>query len=174
MGDPSAVPDLLAKIATPFDTFLGDGVYDGEPVSQAVLNRQPKAQVVVPPHNNAVCSDAGNKQRNRHIQTIAEQGRLAWQRKTGYNLRSYVELAMQRHESACVAATKNRVMDQCVCTQPNDKSRHACIRKILISVRNGGLWRIFDLFNNALMTRLFASLNVLKCLIDFTPKSCKP
>jgi hypothetical protein len=53
---------------------------------------------VVPPHKNAVCSDAGDTQRDQHIQTIAEQGRIAWQRKTGYNLRSYVELAMQRYK----------------------------------------------------------------------------
>jgi hypothetical protein len=76
---------------------MGDGTYDGEPVSQAVLNKQPNAQVVVPPHN-AVCSDAGDTQRDQHIQAIAEQGRIAWQRKTGYNLRSYVELAMQRYK----------------------------------------------------------------------------
>ena len=50
VGDPTAVPDMLAQITTPFDTFMGDGAYDGEPVSQAVLNKQPNAQVVVPPH----------------------------------------------------------------------------------------------------------------------------
>ena len=60
MGDPTAVPDLLDQITTTFDTFIGDGAYDGEPVSQAVLNQQPGAQVVVPPHKNAVCSDAGD------------------------------------------------------------------------------------------------------------------
>ena len=94
VGDPTAVPDLLDPITTPFDTLMGDGAYDGEPVSQAVLNKQPNAQVVVPPHKNAVCSDAGDTQRDQSIQTIAEQGRIAWQRKTGYNLRSHVELAM--------------------------------------------------------------------------------
>jgi hypothetical protein len=39
---------------------MGDGAYDGEPVSQAVLNKQLNAQVVVPPHKNAVCSDVGD------------------------------------------------------------------------------------------------------------------
>ncbi|MDD5411782.1 MAG: transposase [Methylobacter sp.] len=98
VGDPTAVPDLLDQITTLFDTFMGDGAYDGEPVSQAVLNKQPNAQVVVPPHKNAVCSGACDTQRDRHIQIIAEQGRIAWPRKTGYNLRSYVELAMQRYK----------------------------------------------------------------------------
>jgi len=54
VGDPTAVPDLLDQIITTFDTFMGDGAYDGEPVSQAVLNKQPNAQVVVPPHKNGV------------------------------------------------------------------------------------------------------------------------
>lgn len=108
VGDPTAVPDMLAQITTHFDTFMGDG----EPVSQAVLNKQPHVQVVVPPHKNAVCSDAGDTQRDRHIQTIAEQGRIAWQRKTGYNLRSYVELAMQRYKRIFGNTMKARVLPQ--------------------------------------------------------------
>jgi hypothetical protein len=112
IGDPTAVPDLLDQITTPFDTFMGDGAYDGEPVAQAVLNKQPNAQVVVPPHKNAVCSDAGGTQRDQHIQTIAEQGRIAWQRKTGYNLRSYVELAMQRYKRIFGNTMKARVLPQ--------------------------------------------------------------
>src|SRR5664280_1733278 len=40
-------------------------------------------------------------------------------------------------------------MDQCLCTQQNDKSGHACVRKNLTNARNGELWPTFDLFNNA-------------------------
>ena len=43
-------------------------------------------------------SGAGNTQREHHIQVIAQQGRLAWQRITGYSLRNYAELAMQRYK----------------------------------------------------------------------------
>lgn len=32
VGEPTAVPDLLAQIDTPFETFMGDGAYDGDPV----------------------------------------------------------------------------------------------------------------------------------------------
>jgi hypothetical protein len=95
VGDPSAVPDLLAQITTPFETFMGDGGYDGEPVSQAVLDKQPDAQVIIPPHKTAVISNSGDTQRNQHIQTIAQQGRIALQQKIGYNLHSHVELVMQ-------------------------------------------------------------------------------
>ncbi|MFA5924685.1 MAG: hypothetical protein WC856_25930 [Methylococcaceae bacterium] len=116
------------------------------------------AQVVVPPHKNAVCSDACDTQRDQHIQTIAQQGRIAWQQKTGYNLRSHVELAMQRYKRIfgntlkvrALPQQKNGSMDQCVCTQQNDKSGYACVRKNLTNVINGELWPTFDLFNNAL------------------------
>jgi hypothetical protein len=88
VGDPTAGGDLLAQIATPFDAFIGDGAYDGESVSQAVLNYQPDAKVVIPPHKTAVRSLTGDTQRDRHIEDIAEKGRIRWQRETGYNLRS--------------------------------------------------------------------------------------
>lgn len=94
VGDPTAVPDLLTQIVSPFETFMGDGAYDGAPVSQAVLHQQSHARVVVPPHKTAVCSAAGDTQRDHHIQIIAQQGRLAWQKITGYNLRNYAELAV--------------------------------------------------------------------------------
>jgi hypothetical protein len=45
VGDPTAVPDLLAQINTPFEVFMGDGAYDGEPVSRAVLAKQPSARL---------------------------------------------------------------------------------------------------------------------------------
>jgi len=49
-GDSTCVPDLLAQIDTPFDTFMADGTYDGDPVSQAVLEKQANEAVVIPPH----------------------------------------------------------------------------------------------------------------------------
>jgi len=64
VGDPTAVSDLLDQIETPFEVFMGDGAYDGEPVSQAVVTQQPDAKVVVPPHKTAVCSVAGDTQPN--------------------------------------------------------------------------------------------------------------
>ena len=48
VGAPTAVADLLAQITTAFDAFIGDGAYDGEPVSQTVLAYQPDAKVVIP------------------------------------------------------------------------------------------------------------------------------
>ena len=112
VGDPTAVPDLLAQITTPFDTFIGDGAYDGEPVSQAVLDKQPDAQVIIPPHKTAIVSIAGDTQRDQHIQNIAQHGRIAWQKKTGYNLRNHVELAMQRYKRIFGNTMKARSLPQ--------------------------------------------------------------
>lgn len=110
VGDTTAVPDLLDQITTPFETFMGDGAYDGEPVAQAVLTKQPDAQVIIPPHKSAVLCATGTTWRDRHIETIAQKGRAAWQRITGYNLRSYVELAMQRYKRTFGNTMKARAL----------------------------------------------------------------
>ena len=39
---------------------------------------------------------AGDSQRDNHIQVIDQYGRIAWQKKTGYGLRNYAELAVQK------------------------------------------------------------------------------
>jgi hypothetical protein len=69
-GAPTAIPDLLDPIDTPFDTFMADGVYDGDRVTKAVLSRQPDAKVIVAPHKTAVCLPAGDSQRDNPIQVI--------------------------------------------------------------------------------------------------------
>lgn len=112
VGDPTAVPDLLNQIETPFETFMADGAYDGEPVSQAVLSKQPDAKVVVPPHKTAVVSAKGDTQRDQHIQTITQLGRIAWQNNTDYNLRNYAELAVQRYKRIFGNSIKARALPQ--------------------------------------------------------------
>src|SRR4051812_32980128 len=96
VGDPSAVPDLLKQIDTDFDKVIADGAYDGDPVSQAVLEKQPEVQVVIPPHKTAILSARGDTQRDHHLRMIEAHGRMAWQKRMGYNLRNYAELAVLR------------------------------------------------------------------------------
>jgi hypothetical protein len=110
VGDTTAVPDLLGQITIPFDTFMGDSAYDGDLVATAVLAKQPSAQVVIPPHKGAVLSAAGTTWRDRHIEMIAQKGRATWQRITGYNFRSYVELAMQRYKRILGNTMKSRAL----------------------------------------------------------------
>jgi hypothetical protein len=99
MDDPSAVADLLAQIVTRFESFMGDGAYDGEPDSQAVLHHQRNAQVAIPPRDTAVLSVDSETQRDHAIETNARQGRLASHCITGYNRRYDAEFATQRSTS---------------------------------------------------------------------------
>jgi hypothetical protein len=66
-----------------------------------VAEHSPEAAVVVPPRSTAVLSvsaETDPTQRDRHIQAIAEQGRMAWQRTSGYNARAGVEGTMSRYK----------------------------------------------------------------------------
>ncbi|GJL72609.1 MAG: hypothetical protein NMNS01_18080 [Nitrosomonas sp.] len=148
VGDPTAVPDLMVQIDTPFDTFIADSAYDGEPVSRTVLNQQPDAQVTIPPQKTAVRSAAGDTQRDDHIRVIDQHGRIAWQKKTGYGLRNYAELAVQRYKRIFGNAMKGRALPQQkqkrglvrLHTQQNDQSRHVGVCKTLtINERMGTL-----------------------------------
>ena len=55
-------------------------------------------------------SATGTTWRDQHIETIAQKGRAAWQQMTGYNFRSYVELAMQRYKRIFGNTMKARAM----------------------------------------------------------------
>jgi uncharacterized protein YjbI with pentapeptide repeats len=63
-GDPTVVRDLLDQIDTPFDTFIADGAYDGDPVSQAVLDWQPDAHFSFADLTDADFSEANLKRVN--------------------------------------------------------------------------------------------------------------
>ena len=61
----------------------------------------PPPDVVIPPRASAVLSTSAvdpQSQRDRHIQLIAEKGRMGWQRATGYGRRHLVETAIGRYK----------------------------------------------------------------------------
>ena len=94
--DAGEVPALLGQVEGEIASVTADGAYDGEPVYHAATSRQPDRppDVVIPPRSSAVASteDAGaQSQRDRHIRLIAEKGRMAWQKATGYGRRSHAE-----------------------------------------------------------------------------------
>ena len=102
--DAGAVPALLDQVEGEIASVTADGAYDGEPVYRAVAGRQPDPPpvVVVPPRASAVAGteDADARgQRDRHVRFIAEKGRMAWQRATGYGRRSHVETAVGRYKA---------------------------------------------------------------------------
>src|SRR4051794_19726562 len=97
--DGSQVGPLLGQIDGSVASFTGDGAYDRDDVYAEVAARHPEAAVVVPPRVNAVPTEAAETaptRRDRHLQAIAEHGRMAWQKASGYNWRALVEADIAR------------------------------------------------------------------------------
>ena len=109
---------------------MADGAYDGEPTYQTVAGRDPATAVVIPPRSTAVPGPGADPtQRDRHIQSLAEESRLGWQQETDYGKRSMAKTAMSRYkrilgdhfharklsgqqaEAAVGVAALNRMMD---------------------------------------------------------------
>jgi Transposase DDE domain len=102
VGDISELPDLLEQIDANVASITADGAYDGQVVYGAVAERHPEAAVIVPPRITAVADGTTatqRTQRDKHLTTIAEHGRMSWQRSSGYNRRSLVETTMFRYKT---------------------------------------------------------------------------
>ena len=99
VGDISALPDLLDQIEDPVGSVTADGAYDGETVYDEVLQRHPAARVIIPPRSTAIVSETGTTQRDEHLHSIGQHGRLGWQRRSGYGRWSLVETAMYRYKT---------------------------------------------------------------------------
>ncbi len=77
---------------------MGDGAYESLKLTNAILNKQPEASIIIPPPTDAVISQDGNTQRDQNIRLLKEVGRIAWQKENEYGLRSHVELCMLRYK----------------------------------------------------------------------------
>ena len=85
--DPSQVPALLSQVDHVIERFIGDGMYDREPVYAAVMGHSPGVRVIIPPRKDAVLSPTASTaptQRDQHIAAIERDGRFAWKRTSGY------------------------------------------------------------------------------------------
>src|SRR3954447_18562434 len=114
-GDASQVGPLLDQIPGPLASVIADGAYDGEPVYHAVAERQPDppVAVVIPPRSTAVPSPVAGStpsQRDQHIQTIRDKGRLGWQTAVGYGRRSLGETAMFRYKTVIGRGLRARAL----------------------------------------------------------------
>lgn len=101
LDDASQISPLLAQVEGPLASFTADGAYDQDSIYDAVAERDPDAAVIVPPRSTAVLSETAETaptQRDRHLQSIAETGRMGWQTASGYNVRSRVEAAIGRYK----------------------------------------------------------------------------
>ena len=89
-------------MATSVASFTADGAHDQDGVSAAVIERHPGAVVIVPPRSEAVPSemaDTAPTQRDRHLRFIAEHGRAAWQKASGYTTRARAEATIDRFKT---------------------------------------------------------------------------
>ena len=97
--DGGQVGPLLERVDGPVASFTADGAYDRDDVYAEVTARHPEAEVIVPPRSSAVpgaSAETDPTARDRHLQTIAERGRMGWQRASGYNWRALVEADVSR------------------------------------------------------------------------------
>src|SRR3954469_1548206 len=97
--DASKVGPLLDQVDGPIASFTGDGAYDQDGVYASVAERHPEAAIIVPPRSTAVLSataETAPTQRDRHLELIAEKGRMAWQRASGYTKRARAEATIGR------------------------------------------------------------------------------
>src|SRR4051794_35233345 len=99
IDDGSQIGPLLDQVGGPVASFTADSAYDRDDVYTEVATRHPDAEVIVPPRCSAVPSETAETaptQRDRHIEVIAEHGRMAWQKASGYNWRALVEADISR------------------------------------------------------------------------------
>src|SRR3954447_11372033 len=99
--DAAQVGPLLDQVAEPVASVTADGAFDQDRVYADVAERHPDADVIVPPRSTAVPSATAETvptQRDRHLQLIAEKGRMGWQTATGYNARARAEAAISRYK----------------------------------------------------------------------------
>ena len=101
--DAAQAPALLRQCEGTLASVTADGAYDRDPVYQAAATRQPGSpiEVIIPPRADAVLSTADPDQqspRDRHIQLLAERGRIGWQRATKYGRRNHAETIMSRYK----------------------------------------------------------------------------
>jgi hypothetical protein len=99
--DGAQVGPWLDQVSGPVASVTGDGAYDQDGVYTSVSERHPEAAVIVPPRSTAVPSRTAASeptQRDCHLQLIAERGRMAWQKASGYTKRARAETAVSRYK----------------------------------------------------------------------------
>src|ERR1700720_1813496 len=104
----SSVP-CLSRSARPVVSFTGDGAYERDDVYRQVCQRHLDAAVIVPTRSSAVPSataEIAPTKRGRHLQLIAERGRMGWQRASGYNWRALVEADIGRYKRVMRSRTE--------------------------------------------------------------------
>ena len=109
------VGPLLDQVIAPVASFTVDDAYDQDGAFGEVAARWPAAAVVVPPRPSAVPSataKAAPTQREQNLRTVAERGRLRWQKVSGYRSRALVEAGISRLRRVSGGALRSRTDDR--------------------------------------------------------------
>jgi Transposase DDE domain len=109
--DGSQVGPVLEQVDGPVASFTADGAYDRDDVYAEVAVRHPEAAVIVPPRSSAVPSGAAETaptQRDRHLEAIAERGRMGWQKASGHNWRALIEADIARWKRVIGGALRSQ------------------------------------------------------------------
>ena len=109
--DDASQVGLLLDQAGPLASFTADSAYDQDGVYGEVAKHSPDAPVIVPPRSSAVPSQTARTaptQRDRHLQTIAQQGRRRWQKTSGYHWRALVEADISRFKRVIGGGLRSR------------------------------------------------------------------
>lgn len=101
VDDAAQLDPLLDQVEGLVASVTADGAYDQTGVYDTVAEHHPDAAVIVPPRSTAVPSPSAETNptpRDHHLQTIAERGRMGWQKASGYNQRAKAEAAVSRYK----------------------------------------------------------------------------
>ena len=123
VGDGAEIGFLLDQVTSVVASFIADGGYDQDRAYAGVAERYPKAAVVVASRTTAVPSDTAETepmQRDRHLQhveprglpDIAEHGRIAWQKASGYMMQARAEAAIGRFKQVIGDGLRSRTDDR--------------------------------------------------------------
>ncbi|MES0220035.1 transposase [Mesorhizobium sp. C280B] len=107
---------MLDQIPVPLASFIADGAYDQAGIYGTIAQRHPEAEVIVPPRSTAVLSEdvqTTPTQRDRHLQSITEQGRMGWQKRSGYTRRALVEASISRFKRVIGTSLRSRTEPRC-------------------------------------------------------------
>jgi len=111
VDDGSQVDPLLDQVGASVASLTADGAYDQDSVSTTVAERHPEAAIIVPPRSTAVPSETAETeptQRDHHLQFIAEHGRAAWQKASGYTKRARIEATIGRFKQVIGEGLRSR------------------------------------------------------------------
>ena len=115
VDDGVQVGPLLDQVTGAVSSFTADDGYDQNRVYAGVVEHSPEAAVIVPPRSTAMPSETAETaptQRDRHLQHIAEHGRMAWQKASSYTTRARAETAIGRFKQVIGDGLRSRTHDR--------------------------------------------------------------